>query len=285
MIKANYHSHSTFCDGKSSMEEMVQSAISHGFTHWGVSSHAPVGFENTFALKEENVPKYLQEFHRLKEKYADKIKMYLGLEIDFITDIKEDNRKQAENYGLDYFIGSVHQVKEHNSSKEDWFIDGHDPQVYDNGLKNIFNNDIRRAVDCFYNQQKRMIELNHPDIVGHFDKVNMHNRGRYFHTDDKWYMDAVYGLIDIIIKNDTIVEVNTRGLYKGRSTDFYPCTPIIRYLVEKNVPIIVSSDCHRAEEVDGFFKQAMETLKNSNCKELYYYEDGWKSADIEEFRY
>ena len=71
----NYHSHSTFCDGKSTMEEMVISAVECGFTHWGVSSHAPFPISNDFALKEEDIPAYKREFLRLKDKYADKIKL------------------------------------------------------------------------------------------------------------------------------------------------------------------------------------------------------------------
>ena len=39
-MKINLHSHTTFCDGKNSAEEMVVSAIDHGFDVFGFSDTA-----------------------------------------------------------------------------------------------------------------------------------------------------------------------------------------------------------------------------------------------------
>ena len=79
MIKTNYHSHSLFCDGKSSMEDMLIAAIEKNFTHWGFSAHAPVPFENTFAITKGDVPAYIEEYKRLKNKYSDKINTFVGM--------------------------------------------------------------------------------------------------------------------------------------------------------------------------------------------------------------
>ncbi|MBP3253584.1 MAG: histidinol-phosphatase [Bacteroidales bacterium] len=279
----NYHSHSTFCDGKSTMEEMVISAVECGFTHWGVSSHAPFPISNDFALKEEDIPAYKREFLRLKDKYADKIKLYIGLEMDFVPDICEDIRHKAVDYGLDYFIGSVHQVKEHNNSLKTWFIDGGKSEKYDLGLKEVFDNDIKSGVTCFFNQQKEMIEHNRPDVLGHFDKVVMHNKDRYFLQSEKWYEDLVLSLIDTVAKCGTVVEINTRGLYKQRHNDYYPSTFWIKYLIEHNIPLTVSTDCHKADEAGAYYKEALRHLKELNCKELYYFEQGWHAEDINAF--
>ncbi|MBR1774494.1 MAG: histidinol-phosphatase [Bacteroidales bacterium] len=284
MIKANYHSHSTFCDGKSSMEEMVLSAIGKNFTHFGISSHAPVQYDNDFALKEENFIAYKQEFLRLKGLYADRIKLFIGLEMDYIPQMAENLRWKAEKYyQLDYFIGSVHQVKEKNASFDTWFIDGSKQEPYDEGLKNLFDGDIRRAVGCYFAQQIEMIELYSPDVLGHPDKVVMHNKDRYFHIDEPWYKDLVYSLFDTVIKHSTIVEVNTRGIYRKRYNDYYPSTPFLKYLIEKNVPLIVSTDCHKAEEADCLYQDAVLMLQSLGCKELFYFDGTWKCADIKEF--
>ena len=40
MIKANYHTHSTWCDGKESPRKMIQAAVAKGFEVIGFSSHA-----------------------------------------------------------------------------------------------------------------------------------------------------------------------------------------------------------------------------------------------------
>ncbi|MGP1515326.1 MAG: histidinol-phosphatase [Bacteroidales bacterium] len=283
-IKTNYHSHNTFCDGKNTMEEIVLSAISKNFTHFGISSHAPVPFDNTFALTEENFTAYKNEFLRLKEKFKHKIQLFLGLEMDFISDLVENISQDAhQKYCLDYFIGCVHQVKEHNTNINTWFIDGSKQDKYDNGLYNIFYGDIQKAVTCFYKQQSEMIIKNRPDILGHCDKVVMHNKNRYFQQNEKWYRDLVYSLFDTVIKYNTIIEVNTRGLYRQRNDDFYPSHFWLKYLVEKHVPLTISTDAHTSEEVDLLYKEALEYLQSLNCGELYYFDGVWKAEKINNF--
>lgn len=280
LLKTNYHSHSLFCDGKSTMEEMICSAIEKGFDYWGFSAHAPVPFENNFAIDKEKVPLYIAEYKRLKEKYADKIKVFVGMEMDFICDIQENIYSQAKDYGLEYIIGSVHQIKEHNTNRETWFIDGHDPNVYDRGLEKIFDNDIKRACEAYFSQQMEMMQKNKIDVIAHPDKVAMHNRGRFFDNQTTWYKDMIIALLDEIKKHDVICEINTRGLYKKRHTDYYPSKDWWRYMKEKNIKICLSSDCHKSDETDLYFDTALEELKAKGYTSLMYFDGEWKEQSI-----
>ena len=80
----NYHSHSLYCDGRASMEDFVRFALSEGFTSYGFSSHAPLPFSTAWTMEWDRMNDYQAEFHRIKEKYAGKIELYLGLEIDYL---------------------------------------------------------------------------------------------------------------------------------------------------------------------------------------------------------
>ena len=84
MKRFNHHTHSYFCDGSSVPEEYAEEAIRLGFDTLGFSSHAPVPFDNTFALKEERRPEYQKAIRELQKRYADRLEIYMGLEIDFI---------------------------------------------------------------------------------------------------------------------------------------------------------------------------------------------------------
>ena len=42
MIKENFHTHTQFCDGKSTAEEMLLSAIDKGFSALGFSGHSQI---------------------------------------------------------------------------------------------------------------------------------------------------------------------------------------------------------------------------------------------------
>ena len=55
-----------------------------------------------------------------------------------------------------------------------------------------------------------MITKVKPNIVGHFDKVKMHNKDRYFKEDETWYRDLVIQTIDLMKEEDLICEVNAR---------------------------------------------------------------------------
>lgn len=281
MYKTNYHSHNTFCDGKSTMEDIVKAAIREGFSHFGISSHAPVPFESKVALKKERLEEYKTEFKRLKDKYSSEINLYLGLEIDFITDIQEDLKGQKKEYGLDFYVGSIHHVKEHNEDIDSWFIDGHDRDVYDRGLQKFFNSDIKRACSAYFNQQIQMVEKNRPDILGHCDKVYMNNAGRFFDRQTPWYESMVRDFIQVIKENEVIVEVNTRGLYKGRCDDFYPATKWLKIMKQEGIKVTVSTDCHKDTEVGLFYKEALDTLKAIGYREVCYFDGEWKEQLID----
>ncbi len=279
MKRFNLHSHSWFCDGKNTLEEMVLAAIERGLYCFGFSAHAPVPFENNFALKIEDQEAYLQQTRSLKEKYADKIRLFTSMEFDYITDITEDICPRAEAMGLDYIIGSVHQVKE-RGKEESWFIDGGKQEVWDEGLAKTFNSDARKGVEQFYLQSIEMLKKSTPDVIGHFDKIKMHNKERFFSQQDSWYKDLVKTLLEEIKNQDCICEVNTRGLYKGRSDDFFPSMQWIKEAAEMGIRMTVSTDCHNVSEVDLLFDQAIEALKQSGHKYVWYFDGQWQAEKL-----
>ena len=277
MLKFNYHSHSTFCDGKNTLEEMALSAIERGMQYFGFSAHSPVPFKNDFGLPTSEIDNYLNETKRLKKKYEDKIKLFTTMEFDYIPKISEDIRERAEKYNLDYIISSIHLVSSENGL---WFIDGSKQESYDKGLIECFGGDIKKAVKAFYSQTNEMISKINPNILGHFDKVKMHNKDRYFKEDEPWYRDLVMESIDLMKQNNTICEINTRGLYKGRSNDYFPQTNWIKALAKENVRVTISTDCHKAEEVDNLFVECSNHLKDCGHKEIWYFDEIWKSTPL-----
>ena len=272
MQQFNLHTHSIFSDGKSTPEEVVLEAINQGMKVLGFSDHSPVPFENSFAIKNDNVQNYISTIKSLKEKYKEQIDIYCSMEMDFIPGIVKDFKKTKEVLGLDYMIGSVHLVG--NDVNKLWFIDGSKIETYDEGLFNYYDGNIKKGVKTFFYQYNEMIETEEFDIVGHFDKIKMHNRDRYFTENDKWYRNLVMETLTLIKEKSLIVEVNTRGIYKKRSTDFYPATWLLPIMREMNVPVVISSDSHKAEELTLCFKEAEDALKAAGYKETICFRNG-----------
>ena len=221
MINFNFHQHSNFSDGDSNPEEYVKKAAELGFTALGFTEHSPLPFPNSFSLEEENIESYILETNNLKEKYNDQLKVFRALEMDYIPGISEDFGYWKKRCQTDYLIGSVHLVKPPNDNGL-WFTDGSKFETYDRGLNELFGGDIKQAVKAYYHQMNEMISTQMFDIVGHVDKVKMHNNGRYFSEDEPWYQQLVDECLELISEKGLIVEVNTRGIYKKRFPGLFP---------------------------------------------------------------
>lgn len=255
---ANYHTHSLYCDGKSTLEEHVREAEKCGLLQLGFSSHSSVPFENNFAISEERIPEYIKEIEQLQQK--TNIKLLKSLECEFVPGITKDFDVWHTTYNLDYVIGGVHLVRPPHGDGL-WFIDGSKQEIYDNGLRDLFDNDIKAAVTAFWEQTFEMLETQHLDIIAHFDKIKMHNRDRFFKEDESWYKVLADKAIQLIKRHDVIIEVNTRGLYKKRCDHFYPSTELLMKARKTDIPVIVSSDAHKAEELTLFVPEALVELQ------------------------
>ena len=107
--KANYHTHSLYCDGKEPLDAYVRAAEARHFVQLGFSSHAPVPFENDFGITLDQIPAYCAEIDRLQQN--TNVQLLKALECDFIPSMSTPFRQFKEQYQLDYIIGGVHLVR------------------------------------------------------------------------------------------------------------------------------------------------------------------------------
>ncbi len=270
MINFNFHQHSLFSDGKAEPEKYIEQALKLGFKAMGFSEHSPLPFETPFSLKQERIMEYVAEIDRLKEKYTGQLSIYRSLELDFIPELSEDFELWKKECRVDYAIGGLHLVKP-GQGDELWFTDGPDRNIYDQGVTDFFDGDIRKAVKTYYHQLNRMVETQTFDVVAHVDKIKMHNQNRFFTEDEKWYRDLVSETLTLIKEKNLIVEINTRGLYKKRSDKLFPDDETLRQVVDMKMPVIISSDAHKPEEINLFFNYAVKRLLESGGKSVWYF--------------
>ena len=275
----NFHTHCCYCDGKGNPKDFIIEAINQRFTAFGFSSHAPVPFENSFAMKDEDLSVYVAEIRQLQRDYIGQLPVFAGLECDYISDISYHFQDFRQKYNLDYIIGGVHLV---NYGGQLWFIDGHDVSSYDEGLNRIFQSDIKKAVRQYFHQLCEMIENEDFDVIAHLDKIKMHNKNRYFTQDEKWYINHIEETIRLIKEKSLIVEINTRGLYKKRCDSFYPSPWVIKKLKEHAVPVTISTDAHNKDEISLYFPEAMRCLTECGVKEIAMLtSSGWELCDMQ----
>lgn len=280
MIDYNLHQHTIFSDGKELPKKYAEQASKLGMKVIGFSEHSPLPFSNNFSLKEESIDEYIRQTDWLKEKYKDRLAIYRALEMDYIPGMSEDFDFWRKKCKVDYLIGSVHLVKP-DKIDELWFTDGPDYQVYDKGISDFFEGDIKKAVKHFFCQTNEMIETQKFEIIGHFDKIKMHNQNRFFTDAEKWYRNLIDETVWHIKEKNLIVEINTRGLYKKRSNELFPDGYALQRVKELNIPIVISSDAHQPSELMTMFAYAENHLWEIGFKELMFFNSGnWESRPL-----
>ena len=173
MFTQDLHTHSSFCDGKNSPEEMVLSAIEKGLKCIGICAHSPVAFEKEGFLPEDRFGEFQKEISRLKDKYKDRIEVLCGLELDTFSD--------TDISGFDYVIGSVHYVE---ADGEHIPVDD-TPEKFSSGCEKHFSGDYLSLAEAYFEELSTIVEKTRCDIIGHFDLIAKFNaKGRYFNESD-----------------------------------------------------------------------------------------------------
>lgn len=127
-----------------------------------------------------------------------------------------------------------------------------------------------------------MIETQSFDILGHFDKIKMHNADRFFSDEDKWYCDLLDETLELIKNKNLIVEINTRGIYKKRSNKLFPDGYALKKVKKLGLPIIISSDAHKPDEINSLFAFTVDYLQKLGFKEMMSFIEGfWETQNLE----
>ena len=255
VIKSNVHTHTNFCDGENSMEEMARAAAEKGFTTLGFSFHSYTPFDKSYCIRDYYA--YMQEFSRVKKLYAGKTELLNGVELDL--------------YGqrpslCDYVIGSVHYLKE---GKRYFPIDFF-KELFGDIVSKVYKGDAMAAVKRYYAEVCELVTAVNPDIYGPLDLITRYNSGGVFFDENgalykKYASDAVAAL-----PQGALVEINFGRLFKGEG-GLYPSDWLLSALCERGCRFILSSDAHCTRALGYGFDEALPRLKALGIKSLCYY--------------
>ena len=273
----NYHSHCLYCDGRANMEDFIRFAISEGFSSYGISSHDPLPFSTAWTMEWDRMDDYLSEFARLKEKYADKIELAIGLEIDYLNEESHPAIPRFQELPLDYRIGSVHMLY----SPQGKVVDIDTPaDIFRQLIDAHFEGDLDYVVHLYYKNLLRMVELGGFDILGHADK--MHYNASCYRPgllDEPWYDALVRDYFAEIARHGYIVEINTKS-YHDLGT-FYPNERYFPLLKELGIRVQVNSDAHYPERINNSRAEALAALKKVGFDTVVEWHGGqWKDMPL-----
>ena len=249
---SNFHTHTKYCDGANTAEEMVLSAIEKGFDTLGFSGHGYTAHDHTYCMMETE--KYLAEVNSLKEKYKGKIEIYAGVEED-ITHILDRSQ-------YDYILGSSHY----------FLIDGKyypvdsNPKTFELCYE-LFGKDTHKMAEQYYSTFCDYILKRKPDIVGHFDLITKfdENASPMFFGDKK-YEEIAEKYLLAALKSDCIFEVNTGAISRGYKKYPYPQMEFLKEFKNCGFGAVITTDCHDKNFIDCHYNQSKELLLAAGFK-------------------
>ncbi len=252
---ANYHTHTTFCDGKNTPEEIVRYAIENGFSAIGFSGHGYTPYDLRYCM--QNTAGYIEEISRLKKKFGEKIEIYCGVE--------EDAFAILDRTQFDYIIGSSHYF---HVGEEYHPIDSN----YDYFKKclALFDYDVVKLAETYFDAFVSYIAKRKPDIVGHFDlitKFDEIDEMRFLNCAD--YLKIAEKYMRIAAENDVIFEVNTGAMARGLRKTPYLGENLLYILKENGGKVILSSDSHSAETLTFYFSEMEKWLRDIGFAYVY----------------
>ena len=241
MIRSNFHTHTLFCDGKNTAEEMVQQALANGFEQLGFSGHMDPDIHM-------DIQAYYREIRRLQKEYAGRLDILMGVELDNMYDPRCAD--EAE-----YIIGSTHFLDV--DSEIPMSVDN-TPEMMEQLCREFYGGDYYRLSRAYYELEAKVYDRLKCTFVGHFDLVTRFNDSMHFldESDPRYYRPALEAM-EYLVSEGLPFEINCGAYNRGRKEEMYPNRFLLKALRDMGGRILISSDAHQKELLSGGFDEAV----------------------------
>lgn len=244
MIRADFHTHTTYCDGAGTPREMVEAAYQMGYTDFGVSGHADFSFcDPGFGMSDEKLAAYKRELEELREEFRGRMNIYIGIELDGLGPVQK----------AEYAIGSTHCVEKDG---EIVCVDDTEEKLEDAVLR-LWKGDWYAFAADYFKTEAKVYERTGCDFVGHFDLLTKFNEG-FCHFDETKdaYLEPALAAMKRLNDRGLPFEINTGALSRGYRTQPYPSRILLKELCAMGGRIMINSDSHSPKTIGFQFDSA-----------------------------
>ena len=242
MLRANYHTHSTLCDGSDTIEDMARRANEIGFLALGFSGHMDPDIHMDWGA-------YVAEVARVRELYRDRMDILMGVELDNAYD-------PACCPGAEYVIGSTHFLPV--DSPVPMSVDN-TPELFSQLCREYYGGDYYALSKAYYEFESQVYDRTRCTFVGHFDLVvRFNDQMHVLGETDARYLGPALDAMERLVSQGVPFEINCGALNRGRKAELYPRQELLIALRRFGGEILISSDAHQRELLNGGFDVAVE---------------------------
>ena len=240
-MKTNYHTHTVRCNhARGGDREYIEMAIAKGLTELGFSDHSPYifadGHKSSFRMDVSQYDEYMDSLLALREEYKDKIRMYIGVEMEYYRDDFEKTFAMLRQRPLDYLILGQH------------FVDSEPGKLYNGGAspdEDRLQSYVDRVIEA--------MELGVYSYVAHPDII-------HFTGDEQLFRKQIRRLCRASLATETPLEINLLGI---RELRHYPNPIFWEEAGELGCHVIFGCDAHSPNTVldESSLKVAKEMVE------------------------
>ena len=259
------HTHTQFCDGRSTMEEIAQTAADAGFVSLGFSPHSPLPYDNDWAMREEDFPAFFSEIASLRERFRGRMEIFAGLEWD------ADSGELPQ--GLDYVIGAVHSLVKNGER----FAVDYSRELLLDVLSRLYGGDFTALCRDYYAAVAAAALRPRVQVVAHFDLLTKYNSDGFFIDENHpAYLQIAEDALDAIfsVRKDLFFEVNTGVMARAGKSYPYPAPALLSAIHRRGGQFVINSDCHRAHQLTAGYGAALRLLSELDGARLYLFRSG-----------
>jgi histidinol-phosphatase (PHP family) len=191
-------------------------------------------FDRAYRLSFEEMDLYHSDVLSAKEKYADRIEILLGYEVDYLPGHMDERILKAD---IDYLIGSVHFI-------DKWSFDN--PEF----IGEWKERSIDEIWQAYFEATEAMAKTGLFDIAGHLDLIKV-----FKFMPQKDIRLLAQKSLKAIKKQNMVLEINTAGLRKP-IVEIYPSRTLLEEAYALDIPITFSSDAHTVDQVGFKYEKA-----------------------------
>ena len=255
MIFFDYHTHSNYSfDSTEDLENNCKAAIEKNVSELAFTEHYDCNYENNILPDLES---YNNSFLLMKEKYKDRLKIKLGIEIGQAYEAPEKFRFCISALKYDVVLASLHNLP----GREDFYFIDYAKESREDLLSEYFNilYDVAKNADY--------------DILAHLDYPLRYMGKSYENALSEQYRDITAEILKAVIDRGKIIEVNTSNFDKGLNRTM-PSPELIKlYRDLGGKAVSTGSDAHTSDRIAANFDEVYCQLKNFGIKYIASYEN------------
>lgn len=224
---ANYHTHTYRCNhATGTEEEYIQVALDRKFEILGFADHTPWFFPGEyysgFRMRPEQLSGYCETVLSLRQKYAGKIRIPLGLELEYYPNLMNTLLPVIRDAGIEYLLLGQHfigdEIGEPYSGKATSDVD-------------TLRRYCRQSMEAM--NTGLFTYFAHPDLI-------------HFVGDRGVYTDHMRCLVQEAKSCGMPLEINLLGLWSGRQ---YPNPLFWELVAEEGCSVVIGCDAHAPEQL------------------------------------